>query len=120
MIAFAAMCIAAPCSHAAQPEAYPSASYMTGNDYRRLNIPDRNTYITGVMDGFLGAYMLDIHAKSVKALAECTKAMQIDQVRAIAEKYMAGHAAQWDWPMNMLTFNSLLGACSERGNPVFQ
>ncbi|MGP8439956.1 Rap1a/Tai family immunity protein [Paraburkholderia fungorum] len=91
-------------------------SFVNGNAYQRFDRTSRMVYIEGVLDGLaegLSANPQDQTA--VKALVACTAHMDAGQVEAIVEKYLADNPTQWDWPMNMLTYNAMANACAVRG-----
>lgn len=96
------------------PAQIPPA-YFDGNQYHRMDEIARTIYIEGVIDGFLGSYLLDSNMKREVALGTCVKNMPADQARAIVDKYVSENPDQWGWQMTMLVYNGLNGACRKQG-----
>jgi hypothetical protein len=88
----------------------PLCFYKAG-EFIELDEAHKNTYVAGLMDGFLASGILGASDETVANLRACTKAMNTKQVSAIITKYVKDHPEAWHLPLSMGAYNALESAC---------
>jgi hypothetical protein len=90
--------------------------FFDGNKYLKLSSVERGCYVSGIIDGFFGAPLIQDEASTPVFgwLQPCIGSMTILQVKSIIDKYMQTHPEQWHYPMNGLVFNAIFEICPKR------
>jgi hypothetical protein len=103
----------APAGLAAQkePVEIKLGYFLQGNSYLKLSEAAKGPYVTGVVDGLLGAPMFNAPRKSTAWLEHCIVGMSSEQLVAIVDKYLRENPGQWNWAMNVLVYSAMLDAC---------
>jgi hypothetical protein len=95
-----------------KPRQMRSPSYFYKAEmFLEVNEVSRETYTTGLMDGFYASGMFGASDETVDSLDSCTKGMDSKQLAAIIEKYVKDHPEGWHHPLSVQAFNALNGAC---------
>lgn len=100
-----------------------SASAIPGNEYRRFPDIWRLAYVSGMLDGWVGADVavsgLGGGNRVVDAtfghIARCitSKRMSRGQTQAIADKYIQDHPSEWHNEMSATVWSAMMEACKE-------
>ena len=85
--------------------------FYTGNDYLEKTNSSQQTYLAGIIDGFLGAAIFGAPEGSITQLNSCLKGKRTNQLHAIVARYLREHPERWDEPMSILTFNAVNASC---------
>lgn len=73
---------------------------LTGNDYQKLPVGFRTTYIIGILDGISAANdLLGKPNPHLSNFLEYTKGMTGGQLVAIVDKFLAEHPEGWHYTM---------------------
>jgi hypothetical protein len=83
------------------------SSFLTGNEYVKLDKFNKLSYVTGVIDGFSAAPLFGAPANKVKWYDNCISEMTNGQIVAIIDKYLKEHPEEWHWHMHVLIHNAL-------------
>jgi hypothetical protein len=85
------------------------SGFIHGHEYRQMNQSQKESYVTGVIDGLLVAFAMTKQTSSQQRLEECVKGVPVDQLTAIVTKYLANNPECSQVTANGLVFNALVG-----------
>ena len=84
------------------------SGFIHGNEYRQMNQNQKESYVTGVIDGLIFAFAVTKQTSSQKWLEECIKGMPVDQLTAMVTKYITNNPESSQLTANRLVFNALV------------
>jgi hypothetical protein len=85
--------------------------FVKAEAFVELGESERQTYTTGLIDGFFGAALFGADNEAAERLNACTKSMDSKQISAIILKYVKDHPEGWNLPLSMQAYNAMNGAC---------
>jgi len=87
--------------------------FIHGQQYHQMNQNQKESYVTGVIDGLIFAFVVTKQTSSQRWLEECMKGMRVDQLTAIVSKYIADNPEYSQATANGLVFNTLVNLCKK-------
>jgi hypothetical protein len=87
--------------------------FIHGQQYRQMNQNQKESYVTGVIDGFMFAFAVTKQTSSQQLLEECIKGLRVDELTAIVTKYIANNTEYSQATANGLVFNALVSLRQE-------
>jgi Rap1a immunity proteins len=84
-----------------------------GQQYRQMNQNQKESYVTGVIDGLMFAFSVTKQTDSQQWLEECIKGMRVDELTAIVTKYAANNPEFSQATANRLVYHALVSLCKE-------
>ena len=87
--------------------------FIHGQQYHQMNQNQKESYVTGVIDGLIFAFVVTKQISSQRWLEECIKDMRVDQLTAIVSKYIADNPEYSQATANGLVFNTLVNLCKK-------
>ena len=82
--------------------------FIHGQQYRQMNQNQKESYVTGVIDGLMFAFAVTKQTSSQQWLEECIKGIPVDQLTAIVTKYIINNPEYSKVTANGLVFNTLV------------
>jgi hypothetical protein len=89
------------------------SGFIHGHEYRQMNQNQKESYVTGVIDGLMFAFALSKQASSQQRLEECIKGMPVNQLTAIITKYITANPGFSQTTASGLVFNALVSPGSK-------
>ncbi len=87
--------------------------FIHGQQYRQMNQNQKESYVTGVIDGLMFAFAITKQTSSQQWLEECIKDMRVDELTVIVSKYIADNPEYSQATANGLVFNALVSLCKK-------
>ncbi|HET9525151.1 MAG TPA: hypothetical protein VFO99_03240 [Pyrinomonadaceae bacterium] len=85
--------------------------FFTGKDYLDMTDNERRAYSTGAVNGMLVAPFFGAPEDNVNWLKTCTAKLSDEDIAAILTRYIRDNESQWNYNLNVVTFNALRNAC---------
>ena len=85
--------------------------FFTGKDFLDMTDNERRAYSTGAINGMLVAPLFGAPEDNVNWLKTCTAKLSDEDIAAILTRYIRDNENQWNYSLNVLTFNALRNAC---------
>ena len=89
------------------------SGFIHGHEYRQMNQSQKESYVTGVIDGLMFAFAVTKETSSQQRLEECIKGEPVNQLTAIVTKYIANNPDLSQATANKLVFNALVSLRNE-------
>lgn len=86
------------------------AGYTTGNDYKKMDINTKATYITGALDMLFTLNEWESIVGHNK-IEKCSVSMPLRQLIAVIDKYVDEHPEEWHYRMSAIAFRALEATC---------
>lgn len=97
-----------------EPELTTTVSaFIRGQEYRQMSETQKGTYVMGVIDGLMFAFVVTNQKTRRRWLEECTKGMKVDQLTAIVTRYITTNPDSWHVNANELVHDALAHLCSK-------
>jgi hypothetical protein len=88
--------------------------FLKGEHFLKLSESQKTSYSMGIIDGYFGAPMFGAKdKKELNWLYTCMSDKTATQLTAILTKHLKDNPDQWNWPMHILTFNTLKKLCNK-------
>jgi hypothetical protein len=87
--------------------------FIHGNEYRQMNQNQKESYVTGVIDGLMFAFAVTKQTSSQQWLEECIKDLPVNHLTAIVTKYITNNPEYSQATANGLVFNTLVSLCKK-------
>jgi len=87
--------------------------FIHGQQYRQMNQNQKESYVTGVIDGLMFAFAVTKQTSNQQWVEECIKDMRVDELTAIVTKYIANNPEFSQATANGLVFNTLVRLCKK-------
>ena len=84
------------------------SGFIHGHEYRQMNQSQKESYVTGVIDGLMLAFAITKQTSSQQWLEECIKGVPVNQLTAIVTKYITNNPELSQATANGLVFNALI------------
>jgi hypothetical protein len=87
--------------------------FIHGHEYRQMNQSQKESYVTGVIDGLMFAFAVTKQASSQQRLEECIKGVPVNQLTAIITKYITANPEFSQTTASGLVFDALVSPGSK-------
>lgn len=87
--------------------------FIHGQQYRQMNQNQKESYVTGVIDGLMFAFAVTKQTSSQQWLEKCIQGVPVNQLTAIVTKYIANNPECSQATANGLVFNALVSLCEK-------
>jgi hypothetical protein len=85
--------------------------FFNGKDYLDMTANERRAYATGAINGMLVAPFFGAHEDNMNWLKTCTANLSDEEIAAILTRYIREQESQWNYNLNVHTFNAFRNAC---------
>jgi hypothetical protein len=84
------------------------SGFIHGHEYRLMNQSQKESYVTGVLDGLMVAFAMTKQTSSQQWLEECIQGVPVNQLTAFVTTYITTNPESSQATANELVFNALV------------